>query len=221
MGSVRGQSPKVASGDDPATMSYENDVRLTLGAFRVRGRPLRAPSRNISSATLSIASGPPARDIDSSGGIRTAACSGGFRHWDFSFSVPVFVTGTWHFPALGFAFSNAPLLLFRTRRSGRALGPLGFIHSLELAPVVRRPLAFRVSKRETEQVRCAVSGIASNTVLGYDEEPECDRLTDGRADRVTMDAIADEIIICDRQPSVLFPAVVGMFDVNAIEHPAR
>jgi hypothetical protein len=53
------------------------------------------------------------RDIESSVGFATMACSVGFATMDLAFSVGVSRTGNWFFPALGFYFS-------RHRDSGRA-----------------------------------------------------------------------------------------------------
>jgi hypothetical protein len=61
--------------------------------------------------------------------------------------------------------------------------------------------------------------VAAAATLRDLNETERDGFPDSRGDRVTMDAVLDEILICYRQQTVVVPAVVREFDLNPRNDP--
>jgi hypothetical protein len=117
-------------------------------------------STRCTTARLSCAGRPPARDIESSGDFCTGGCSGVFRTLEFVRVMMFSITKNRRFSPLGFVFSRL------------AWCPCGFSDShrlfegLDLLPFVGG-LIFRMSVREPEQVGLSPLSITGAPCLSY------------------------------------------------------
>ena len=117
------------------------------------------------------------------------------------FSVPVSVTETWRFPALGFCFLLPHFAGYR----------FGLFECLDALPFMGRLCATTVEVGEPKLVWRAKLSISSDALFGDLEKAQCNAFTDGRTDGVSMDAVLYEIIVGDRQLAVIVPTVMPEF----------
>jgi hypothetical protein len=127
---------------------------------------------------------------------------------DLAFSVPVSVTKNWHFPALVFCF-------FRRRCSGGAGYLFGLVF-VELLPFVGRRVLGR-AERQAEQIGLAPISIAGAAWFGDFHKTERDDFANGRPDSVAVDAVSHEVVIGHRQSAVVGTAMIGEFDLDAVQ----
>jgi hypothetical protein len=87
----------------------------------------------------------------------------------------------------------------------------------DLAPFVGGLEIEGVAVGEAEEGWSAPFGVAGAALLGHFDEAEGDEFADGGCDCVVMQAVFDELYVGDREPAIVLAAVVGVFDLDAIE----
>jgi len=74
-----------------------------------------------------------------------------------------------------------------------------------------------VAEGQAEQIRLPPFGIAGAAGFGDFDKAERDDFADGGGDGATVNVVADEVVIGDRQLAVIGAAVVGELDLDAVE----
>src|SRR3974390_1934466 len=151
----------------------------------------------------------PTRDIESSGGFRTDACSGGFCTMDLGFSVPV--------SAPRFGKNRHWISVFPSLSSYG----FGLFLGLDLPPFVRGVGPSGVAEGDPEQRRPSKFGIACLAALGDFDEAERLGLADAGCNTVPVYAVRLEVVVRHRQFAVIVSALVRKLNFETREHAKR
>ena len=144
---------------------------------------------------------------------------GGFRKIGESWpgtgvSVPVFVTESWHFLALGFCF----FLGLGLPRGCRDL--FGFFDALNAAPLMRAIAldALRWPVREAEQIGRPMLGVSGAALMGHLQEAQRNGFSHTWRDRMSVQSVLTELIERNREFAVVGAAAVAVLNLNPVDH---
>jgi hypothetical protein len=101
---------------------------------------------------------------------------------------------------------------------------LGLLDRPYFPPFIRgrdRAAVAAMSEGEIEKVRFAVFGVTSPAALGHANETQRFGLTDSGGDGGVMDSVVNEVLILERQLSVIVAAVIAELKFYPGNHPVR